>query len=123
MDLSPFCPQYHVAVEIVGRRWSGAIIRALLAGRTRFAEIGDVIPGVSDRLLSQRLKELEAEGIVRRVVHADTPVRVEYGLTEKGEALGEAIVALSRWAEQWVDVPADGQETQRYSTSGRPAPR
>jgi DNA-binding HxlR family transcriptional regulator len=116
MDLSPFCAQYHVAVEIVGRRWSGAIIRALLAGRTRFAEITDVIPGLSDRLLSQRLKELEAEGIVRREVHADTPVRVEYRLTEKGEALGEAVAALSRWAEQWVDQPGH----QPYSTPARP---
>ena len=123
MDLSPFCPRYHVAVEIVGRRWSGAIIRALMAGRTRFAEIGDVIPGLSDRLLSQRLKELEAEGIVRREVRAETPVRVEYGLTEKGEALGEAVAALSRWADEWVALPGDDQERQRYSTSGRPAPR
>jgi len=70
VDLTPFCPRFHLAVEIIGRRWTGAIVRAMLSGRTRFSDIREVIPGLSDRLLSRRLRELEAEGLVRRSVHA-----------------------------------------------------
>jgi DNA-binding HxlR family transcriptional regulator len=99
------CPHYERAVEILGRRWTGLIVRALLAGRTRFSEFTAVIPGLSDRLLSERLKELEAEGIVTRCVSAQPPVRVDYRLTEKGEALAGVVEAIATWAEQWV--PAD----------------
>jgi DNA-binding HxlR family transcriptional regulator len=84
---SAFCPLYHGAVELIGRRWTGAILRALLAGQTRFSEITAVVPGLSDRLLSERLKELESEGIVTRLVIPETPVRVEYHLTAKGRDL------------------------------------
>ena len=102
MNLSPFCPHFHRAVEIIGRRWTGAIVRALLAGATRFSEITAAVPGLSDRLCSERLKELEAEGIVTRRVIAETPVRVEYHLTEKGSALAGAVTELSTWAGTWV---------------------
>ncbi len=99
--LSPFCPTFHHAVEILGRRWTGAIVRSLLAGKTRFREILDTVPGLSDRLLSERLKELEGEGIVERIVHPETPVRVEYVLTDKGRALGDVVRSVSAWAEKW----------------------
>ena len=102
MELSPFCPRFHRAVEIIGRRWTGAIVRALLSGATRFSEITAAVPGLSDRLCSERLKELEAEGIVTRRVIAETPVRVEYHLTEKGAALAGAVEELSAWAGTWV---------------------
>jgi DNA-binding HxlR family transcriptional regulator len=105
--LSGFCPLYHRAIEIVGRRWTGAIVRALLAGNIRFSQIRATVPGLSDRLLSERLKELEAEGIVERRVQALTPVRIEYHLTPKGEALGSVVQAVSAWAEAWLaDEPA-----------------
>jgi DNA-binding HxlR family transcriptional regulator len=97
-----FCPYYHRAVELIGRRWSGVILRALLAGVTRFSDLTDAIPGLSDRLLSERLKEFEAEGIVERRVIPETPVRISYHLTEKGRALGTVVDALSDWAEEWV---------------------
>lgn len=100
--MSGFCPLYHRAIEIVGRRWTGAIIRALLAGNIRFSQIRATVPGLSDRLLSERLKELEAEGIVERQVLAYTPVRIEYHLTRKGEALGSVVQAASAWAEEWL---------------------
>jgi DNA-binding HxlR family transcriptional regulator len=104
---SGFCPLYHRAIEIVGRRWTGAIIRALLAGNIRFSQIRSTVPGLSDRLLSERLKELEAEGIVERQVLALTPVRIEYHLTPKGEALASVVQAVSVWAETWLaDHPA-----------------
>ena len=102
VHLSAFCPTYHRAIELIGRRWTGAILRAMLSGAARFSDIASVVPGLSDRLLSERLKELEAEGIVRRTVVASTPVRVDYGLTEKGQALSEVIAAVSTWAEEWL---------------------
>ena len=105
--MSGFCPLYHRAIEIIGRRWSGAIIRALLSGDTRFTQIRSTVPGLSDRLLSERLKELEAEDIVERQVLPHTPVRIEYRLTPKGEALASVVEAASAWAEQWlVEEPA-----------------
>ena len=101
-ELGAFCPLYHRAVEIIGRRWTGAIVRALLSGLTRFSEIAAAIPGISDRLLSERLKELEAEDIVERCVTPATPVRVDYRLTEKGRALVDVVEALSAWAGRWI---------------------
>jgi DNA-binding HxlR family transcriptional regulator len=100
--LSGFCPRYHQAIEIIGRRWTGVIVRALLTGDTRFSQIRSTIPGLSDRLLSERLKELEAEGIVERRVLAETPVRIEYHLTAKGRALADVVQAASAWAERWL---------------------
>lgn len=108
-----FCPRYLHAVELVGRRWTGTIVRTLLAGPARFHEIREAIPDISDRMLSERLRELEAEGVVTRSVIPETPVRVEYALTEKGRALEAAIVAIARWAEQWVPAPAPESETTK----------
>jgi DNA-binding HxlR family transcriptional regulator len=101
-----FCPYFHRAVELVGRRWTGAIVRALASGVTRFCELTAAIPDLSDRMLSERLKELEAEGIVTRMVIPDTPVRIEYHLTPKGAALGRAVAPIASWAEQWL-TPGD----------------
>ena len=103
---SAFCPIYHRAIELIGRRWTGAILRVLLGGPTRFSDIAGVIPGLSDRLLSERLKELEAEGIVARTVYPEIPVRIEYALTEKGRALEGVVAAVSTWAETWGTHPA-----------------
>jgi DNA-binding HxlR family transcriptional regulator len=100
------CRHYHRAVELIGRRWSGAVLQVLMRGRTRYCDIRGAIPDVSDRMLSERLKELESEGIVVRIVTPDTPVRVEYELTEKGRALEQALTAIARWAEEWKDTPA-----------------
>jgi DNA-binding HxlR family transcriptional regulator len=96
------CSSYHQAVELVGKRWTGAILFVLLEGPTRFSEFKPLVPDLSDRLLSERMKELEAEGIVERRVMDETPVRVEYVLTEKGEALQPAVLALRRWANAWL---------------------
>lgn len=104
------CPRFHCAVELVGRRWTGAILSAMLMGATRFTDIIHAVPGLSDRLLSERLKELEANGIVVREVHPETPVRIEYQLTEKGRDLNDVIAALSEWANEWVDTPCSGAE-------------
>ena len=98
----PCCSLYHRAVELVGKRWTGAILLVLLDGPLRFSEIGHLVPELSDRLLSERLKELENEGIVERHVIDDSPVRVQYGLTDKGRALDPALRGLKSWAKAWL---------------------
>ena len=100
--LTPFCASYTQAIEIIGRRWTGAIVRSMLAGTGRFGEILAAVPGLSDRLLSERLKELELEGIVERNVVPSTPVRIEYSLTEKGKGLAAVVHAVSDWVEAWA---------------------
>jgi len=107
-QLAAFCPRYHHAVELVGRRWTGAVIRVLLQGRARYHELRDAIPEISDRMLSERLRELEAEGVIARVVVPETPVRVEYELTEKGRALEPVVRAIAAWAERWVEAGVGG---------------
>jgi DNA-binding HxlR family transcriptional regulator len=95
------CPHFHAAIELIGKRWTGAIISALTDGPLRFGELARAVPGLSDRLLSQRLRELEEEGLVEREVEAGTPVRVTYSLTEKGAELRPAITELKQWAKRW----------------------
>jgi DNA-binding HxlR family transcriptional regulator len=97
------CPRLHETVELVGKRWSGAIIYVLLQGGTmRFSEIGHAVPQLSDRLLSERLKELEARGIVERRVLDGAPVKVEYELTERGRDLRDALAQLKAWGDRWL---------------------
>jgi len=100
-----FCPVFHRAVELIGRRWTGAIVRALLSGAVRFSELTESIPELSDRMLSERLKELELEGIVARTVLPETPVRIEYHLTEKGRALTPVFDAIGAWSYAWLVPP------------------
>jgi DNA-binding HxlR family transcriptional regulator len=110
------CSKFHRASELIGRRWSGAIIFVLLESRCRFATLREAIPDITDRMLSERLRELEQEGIVVRTVIPEAPVRVEYDLTKKGRSLAAPIRAISEWADKWVELPADGE------TSAPPAP-
>src|SRR5437868_5720669 len=96
------CPLYHEAVELVGKRWTGAILRVLMDGPMRFSEIGQAVPELSDRLLSERMKELEARRIVERRVIPGPPLRVEYSLSKMGCELEPALSELQRWAERWL---------------------
>jgi DNA-binding HxlR family transcriptional regulator len=97
------CPILHEAVELIGKRWSGAIIVVLIeGGPMRFSEIAQSIPQLSDRLLSERMKELEARGIVERRVHAESPARVEYALTEMGAELAPTLQQLKSWSHRWL---------------------
>lgn len=123
--VSPVCSRFHQAVELIGGRWTGAIIRTLLHGRTRYALIKAAIPDITDRMLSERLRSLETEGLVTRSVLPESPVRVEYELTEKGRSLQPALNALGEWADRWI--PADstrspGSEAPRSSQQVKPAP-
>src|SRR3954466_3086603 len=99
----PCCGLYHRAVELIGKRWTGAIVLVLLDGPLHFSGIRQLVPELSDRLLSERLKELEAEGVVERRVLDGSPVRVEYSLTAKGRALEPALKALKDWAREHVE--------------------
>jgi DNA-binding HxlR family transcriptional regulator len=103
----PLCSKFHRASELIGRRWTGAIIFVLMDSRCRFATLRREIPDITDRMLSERLFELEQEGIVERTVIPETPVRVEYALTKKGRELAAAIDAIGDWAKKWIepDVP------------------
>lgn len=114
---SSFCPRYHHAVELVGRRWAGAIVRALLAGPRRFNELRAGIPDISDRMLAERLRELEGEGVLTRTVLPETPIRVEYALTDKGRGLETAVLAIGRWAEEWVTA----EDVERRASGDRGA--
>src|SRR4051812_11742190 len=96
------CSAYHQAVELIGKRWTGAIVFVLLDGPLRFSEVKVLVPEISDRLLSERMKELEGVGIVARDVMDETPVRVGFPLTEKGRALEPAVRSLKVWARSWL---------------------
>jgi DNA-binding HxlR family transcriptional regulator len=105
-EREPCCSLYHRAIELIGKRWTGAIVLVLLDGPLHFSGIKQLVPELSDRLLSERLKELEAEGIVERAVIDGAPVRVEYSLTDKGHALEPALHALKGWANAWLQRDA-----------------
>jgi len=97
------CERFQHGAEILGKRWTGLIIKLLLPGPRRFGELAGALEVVSDRVISERLKELEREGIVERRVYPETPVRIEYALTETGVALAPVIDALQAWSERWVE--------------------
>jgi DNA-binding HxlR family transcriptional regulator len=107
---SHFCPYFHRAVELIGKRWSGSIVREMLSGPRRFTELRGAIPDISDRMLCARLKGLEQEGLVERRVYAETPVRVEYQLTEKGRGLEKVFTAIGEWADTWPGCGHAGAE-------------
>ena len=117
------CHRFHRAIELVGRRWNGAIIFLLLQDRARFAQLRAAIPGITDRMLAERLHELEAEDVIVRTVLPETPVRVEYALTKKGKALAGAMGAIGQWAEKWLaDSAPEGKTAplrQRANSSER----
>jgi DNA-binding HxlR family transcriptional regulator len=111
------CLKFHRASELIGRRWTGAIIYCLLRSRCRFATFRLAIPDITDRMLSERLQELEQEGIVSRIVVPDIPVRVEYELTKKGRALASVMDEIGAWAEKWVIVEAASEPSPRASAA------
>lgn len=101
------CPRYEHAIQLLGKRWTGLILDALLKGPQRFCEMTAAVEGLSDRVLSDRLRELEMEGIIERIVYPQIPVRVEYRLTDKGYSLQPVIEAIHHWAETWITLEAE----------------
>ena len=104
LPVPPVCSRFHRAIELIGSRWTGAILQTLLQGKTRYAAIKGVIPDITDRMLSERLRSLEGEKLVLRVVIPDSPVRVEYDLTPKGRELQKALREIGNWAERWIPL-------------------
>jgi DNA-binding HxlR family transcriptional regulator len=98
------CPRYEHAIQLLGKRWTGLILDTLLQGPQRFCEMTAAVDGLSDRVLSDRLRELESAGVIERVVYPQIPVRVEYRLTEKGQELKPVIQAIHTWAEKWIEL-------------------
>ncbi|GAK39868.1 helix-turn-helix domain-containing protein [Paenibacillus urinalis] len=97
------CPRFESAFSFLGKRWNGLIIQTLMDGPKRFKDISNLIPQMSDKMLSERMKDLESEGILIRHVYPETPVRIEYELTDKGKALQPVMQGIQQWAEQWVE--------------------
>lgn len=117
--MSGLCPRFHKAIELIGGRWTGAVVRLLMGGRARFAELRDAIPDISDRMLSERLRVLESENIITRHVLPDPPIRVEYELTQKGKELQKSLEAIGQWAERWIQ-PGHSTESARRARQPRP---
>lgn len=103
MNQNTLCPKFEKAMKMISQRWTGLIIYQLLSGPQRFCTIESSLP-ISGRLLSERLKELEQEGIVNRAVYPEKPVRIEYSLTEKGKALEPAMRAIETWSQEWITL-------------------
>lgn len=97
------CIRFQQAMELLGKRWTGLIVKLLMDGPLRFHELAERLEVVSDRMLSERLKELEAEGVIDRRVFAEVPVRVEYSLTGKGRALAPVIESIESWSSRWIE--------------------
>ena len=108
-ETEQICPKFHRAIELIGKKWTGAIIHLLMDGPRRFSELLEAVPGLHDRLLSERLKELEHESVVKRVVYPETPVRIEYELTPRGRDLEKVVAEMQRWAERWIVATQSGR--------------
>jgi len=108
-----YCAAFHETIELLGRRWNGVILQALLSGAERFGEVRQGVPGISDRLLTQRLRELECAGLVTRIRPGESLAVPRYVLTEKGRALGPVLDAVSRWAADWLRIADDGRLLER----------
>lgn len=110
----PLCPLFERSMQLLGKPWTGLIVERLLAGTNRFNRLEAELP-ISARLLSERLKELEREGVVRRDVYPEKPVRIEYSLTPKGAALEPVVAAIRDWSARWMQAP----EESPASTAGQ----
>ena len=117
-SVAQVCSRFHRAIELIGSRWTGAILQTLLHGKTRYAAIKASIPDITDRMLSERLRSLETEGLVIRGVIPESPVRVEYELTIKGRELQDALREIGNWAERWIAL----DETVTRTTSSQKPP-
>jgi DNA-binding HxlR family transcriptional regulator len=117
------CARFHQAVELIGARWTGAILQLLMRGPVRYADLRAAVPDISDRMLCERLRELEEAAIVVRRVSAEPPVRVDYELSEKGRALEPALTAIGRWAERWVEARPQASNTRPQASKRKKSRR
>jgi DNA-binding HxlR family transcriptional regulator len=120
-DIHPVCARYHAAIELLGARWSGAVLQALFTGSHRFADLRAAIPGVSDTMLTRRLRELEDAGLVERRVMPTSPVHVEYDLTQMGSEAGPVLDAVIAWSHRWIPLPDGADDAASHPAAREPA--
>jgi DNA-binding HxlR family transcriptional regulator len=118
-EVHKVCIRFHTAIELIGARWSGAVLRALFTGSHRFADVKAAIPDVSDTMLTQRLRDLEHAGLVVRRVVPSSPVRVEYELTESGRELEPVLDAVIAWSHKWIPLPSDVDDSDCHPAEVR----
>ena len=121
VDVHRVCGRYHSAIEMIGTRWTGAILRVVFTGSHRYAQIKAAVPGLSDTMLATRLRTMEAEGLLRREVIPSTPVQVEYHLTEMGLDLEPVLDSVIAWSHKWIPLPADENDTDDDALDHRSA--
>ena len=106
-DIHPVCVRFHTAIELLGARWNGAILRVMFTGSRRYADIRASVPGISDVMLTRRLRELEEAGLLRREVLPTSPVQVEYHLTPMGAETKPVLDSVISWSHRWIPLPPD----------------
>lgn len=104
MENLHLCPKFEAAFELLGKRWTGLIIHCLQDGPKRYKDISQIISNMSDRMLSERMAELEKAGVVQRNVYPEKPVRIVYELTEKGKDLSPVMDEVQKWANNWIQL-------------------
>ncbi|WP_410511111.1 helix-turn-helix domain-containing protein [Paenibacillus sp. BR2-3] len=104
MNNFEMCPRFEKAVDMLSKRWVALIVFVLMPGPRRFGEIESCLSNLSGKVLSDRLKEMENEGIIQRTVYPEMPVRIEYSLTDKGIALAPILGAISNWSTEWIEM-------------------
>jgi DNA-binding HxlR family transcriptional regulator len=110
------CEPFDAAMRLLGRRWAGAVVRVMLEGASRFGEIRSAVPGLTDAVLSARLRELCAQGLATREVSDDIPVQVRYRLTQAGRDLRPVLAAIEKYGVKHADLltaPPASEETPR----------
>lgn len=112
MNESLICPRFEKAMTMLSQRWTGLVIYHLLSGPKRFCAMESSI-GISGRVLSERLKELENQGIVKREVYPETPVRIEYSLTEKGLSLKPVMRNIEKWSQAWIEIETKENDEEK----------
>lgn len=117
-DVHRVCTRFHSAIEMIGTKWTGAILRVMFTGSHRYAQIKAAVPGLSDTMLAARLRSMEADGLLRREVIPSTPVQVEYHLTEMGLDLERVLGEVIAWAHKWL--PDDGLDDYDGDYDDRP---
>ncbi|WP_438005987.1 helix-turn-helix domain-containing protein [Sorangium sp. So ce321] len=117
------CEAFQAAMDVLAKPWNGLIMATLEGGALRFGEIGGRLDAISDRMLSSRLKELEALGLVVRRVLPGPPVRVEYELTDTGRGFGDVAQAISRWGEMLAESAARGVGARAAGGAVKSGPR
>jgi DNA-binding HxlR family transcriptional regulator len=98
------CAAFRAAMKVLGKPWNGMLLRELEAGSLRFSALAERLAPIGDRMLSLRLKELEAAGLVSREVEPGPPVRVSYALTPAGRGIGEVTQAVTGWGHQVLEA-------------------